>query len=164
MGILYEIRKMERGINMQAKDIMVRNVITVKRDQTVEDVIRLLMEHNVSGLPVVDDDNRVVGIVSEGDLIYRSKQLKLPSYFTILDGYIFLESPKTMEEQIKKMVGYRVEDIMTEKVITLEEEDSIEKAASLMTDRKVNRLPVVKDGKLVGIISRRDIIRSYANI
>lgn len=149
---------------MLAKDIMVRNVITVKRDQTVEDVIRLLMEHNVSGLPVVDDDNRVVGIVSEGDLIYRSKQLKLPSYFTILDGYIFLESPKTMEEQIKKMVGYRVEDIMTEKVITLEEEDSIEKAASLMTDRKVNRLPVVKDGKLVGIISRRDIIRSYANI
>lgn len=149
---------------MLAKDIMVKNVITVKRDQTVEDVIRLLMEHNISGLPVVDDENRIVGIVSEGDLIYRSKQLKLPSYFTILDGYIFLDNPKTMEEQIKKMVGYLVKDIMTEKVITLNEEDSIEKAASLMTDKKVNRLPVVKEGKLVGIISRRDIIKSYTNI
>ncbi len=148
---------------MKAKDIMVREVITVKRDQTVEDVIKLLMERNISGLPVVDDENHVVGIVTEGDLIYRSKELKLPSYFTILDGYIFLESPKGMEDQIRKMVGYRVEDIMTVKVITLDEDDSIEKAASIMTDKKVNRLPVLKDGKLVGIISRRDIIKSYAN-
>ncbi len=148
---------------MKAKDIMVREVITVKREQTVEEVIKLLMAHNISGLPVVDDENRVVGIVTEGDLIYRSKELKLPSYFTILDGYIFLESPKGMEDQIRKMVGYRVEDVMTVKVITLDEEDSIERAASIMTDKKVNRLPVLKDGKLVGIISRRDIIRSYAN-
>ncbi len=148
---------------MLAREIMTTDVITVKKDDTVEQVIKLLMEHNVSGLPVIDDEKHVVGIISEGDLIYRSKKLQIPSYFTILDSYIFLESTKSIQEQIRKMVGYRVEDVMTEKVIVADVEENIEEIATLMAAKKVNRVPIVENDKLVGIISRRDIIRAYAN-
>ncbi|KAB3533439.1 CBS domain-containing protein [Alkaliphilus serpentinus] len=147
---------------MLAKDIMTKEVIAVKKDDTVENVIKLLMDHNISGLPVIDEDQKVVGIVTEGDLIYRSKKLQIPSYFTILDSYIFLENPKTINEQLRKMVGYKVEDIMTVDVISVDEDEEVEEIATLMTNKKVNRVPVVKDGRLVGIVSRRDIIRAYS--
>lgn len=147
---------------MLAKEIMTVNVISVKKEDTVENVIKLLMDNNISGMPVIDEDNRVIGIVTEGDLIYRSKKLQIPSYFTILDSYIFLENPKTINEQLRKMVGYKVEDIMTEDVIMVDEDEEVEEIATIMTSKKINRVPVVKDGKLVGIVSRRDIIRAYA--
>lgn len=147
---------------MLAKEIMTKDVISVKSKDLVEDVIKILMEKNISGVPVVDDDNHVIGIVTEGDLIYRSKKLKIPTFFSILDGYVFLESTKTIEKQLKKMVGYRVEDVMTTDVITVDEEQTVEEVATLMTKEKINRVPVVADEQLVGIISRRDIIRSYS--
>ncbi len=147
---------------MLAKEIMTKDVISVKSKDLVEDVIKILMEKNISGVPVVDDENHVIGIVTEGDLIYRSKKLKIPTFFSILDGYVFLESTKTIEKQLKKMVGYRVEDVMTTDVITVDEEQTVEEVATLMTKEKINRVPVVADEQLVGIISRRDIIRSYS--
>lgn len=147
---------------MLAKEIMTKDVISVKSKDLVEDVIKILMEKNISGVPVVDDDNHVIGIVTEGDLIYRSKKLRIPTFFSILDGYVFLESTKTIEKQLKKMVGYRVEDVMTTDVITVDEEQTVEEVATLMTKEKINRVPVVADEQLVGIISRRDIIRSYS--
>lgn len=148
---------------MLAKDIMTREVITARKEDTVEDVIKLLLDHNVSGLPVVDEENRVVGIITEGDLIYRSKNLHLPAYFTLLDSYIFLENPKNLETQIRKMAGYKVEEVMTAEVIVVNEEETIETVATLMTEKKVNRIPVVKKDELVGVISRRDIIKAYAS-
>lgn len=151
------------GDEIRAMDIMTRDVITVKKDHTVNQVIEILMNKNISGVPVVNDEGEVIGIVTEGDLIYRSKKLEIPRYFTILDSYIFLDNTKKMEEQIRKMVGYRVEDIMTKDVIIVEEEDTLEDIATIMTKKNVNRVPVVKNGKLVGIVTRRDIIRAYAS-
>lgn len=148
---------------MLAKEIMTKEVTSVKSQDLVEDVIKILMEKNISGVPVVDDEERVIGIVTEGDLIYRSKKLRIPTFFSILDGYVFLESTKTIEKQLKKMVGYRVEDVMTTEVITVEDDQTVEEVATLMTKEKINRVPVIKDNRLVGIISRRDIIRSYSN-
>lgn len=147
---------------MLAKDIMTKDVISVKSQDLVEDVIKILMEKNISGVPVVDDEEHVIGIVTEGDLIYRSKKLRIPTFFSILDGYVFLESTKTIEKQLKKMVGYRVEDVMTTDVITVEDDQTVEEVATIMTKEKINRVPVIKDNRLVGIISRRDIIRSYS--
>lgn len=147
---------------MLAKEIMTKEVISVKSQDLVEDVIKILMEKNISGVPVVDDEERVIGIVTEGDLIYRSKKLRIPTFFSILDGYVFLESTKTIEKQLKKMVGYRVEDVMTTEVITVDDDQTVEEVATIMTKEKINRVPVIKDNRLVGIISRRDIIRSYS--
>ena len=148
---------------MLAKDIMTKNVISVKKEDLVENVIKILMDQNISGVPVVDEKGQVIGIVTEGDLIYRSKKLKIPTFFSILDGYVFLESTKTIEQQLKKMVGYRVEDVMTKDVITVEEDATVEDVATVMTKENINRVPVVKNKILVGIISRRDIIRSYSS-
>jgi len=147
---------------MLAKDIMTKEVITVKQDNTIEEVIKLVLEHNISGLPVVDEDNKVIGIITEGDLIYRSKKLHIPTFFTLLDSYIFLENPKNLEEQLKKMTGYKVKDVMTEDVIAVDHEETIEEIATIMSRKNINRIPVLKEGKLVGIVSRRDIIKAYA--
>lgn len=149
--------------DLRAKDIMTTDVVTVSPQQTVNEVIELLMEKNISGLPVVDESNGVMGIVTEGDLIYRSKKLEIPRYFTILDSYIFLDNTKKMEEQIRKMVGYRVADIMTSEVVTVDVEETVEEIATIMTRKQVNRVPVTQNGKLVGIVTRRDIIRAYAS-
>jgi len=147
---------------MKVNEIMTTEVITTRKDNTVEDVIKLLVDHNISGVPVVDDENYVVGIITEGDIIYRSKKLRIPSYFTILDSYIFLDNPNSVQEQMKKMVGYKVEDVMSDTVIVVKEDETVEEVATIITHKKVNRLPVVKDGKLVGIVSRRDIIKAYS--
>jgi CBS domain-containing protein len=147
---------------MVAKDIMVTEVITVKKADTVQYVTNLLMKNNVSGFPVVDEENRVIGMVTEADLIHRCKKLEIPLYFNLLDGYIFVEGTKKLEEQVKKMVAYQVADIMTEKPIVVDEDDDIEKIATIMTNQRVNRVPVVREGKLAGIVSRRDIIQAIS--
>ncbi|MCD5410771.1 MAG: CBS domain-containing protein [Clostridiales bacterium] len=147
---------------MLVKDIMTTNVISVKKEQKIENAVKILMDNNFSGMPVVDVENKVIGVITEGDLIYRSKKLRIPTFFTILDSYIFLESMKNLEKQIKKMVGYRVEDVMTVDVITVTEDTTVEEIATIMTRKKINRVPVVKEGVLVGVVSRRDIIKAYA--
>ncbi|MGV8146085.1 MAG: CBS domain-containing protein [Alkaliphilus sp.] len=147
---------------MLVKDIMTKHVFTVKKEEKIENAVKILMDNNFSGMPVVDDENKVIGVITEGDLIYRSKKLRIPTFFTILDSYIFLESMKNLEKQIKKMVGYRVEDVMTADVITVKEDTTIEEVATLMTRKKINRIPVVREGVLVGVVSRRDIIKAYA--
>lgn len=147
---------------MLAKDIMTKEVITVHGEDSIEKAIKLLLEHNVSGLPVIDENHKLKGIITEGDLIHRSKKLHIPTYFTILDSYIFLENPKTVEDQIKKMTAYKVEDMMTTKVISVDYEETIEEIATIMANKNINRVPVVKEEKLVGIVSRRDIIKVYA--
>lgn len=153
---------MKGGYQMLVKEIMNRDVITVTEENTVEDVIKLLLEHNISGVPVINEEKKVVGIVTEGDIIFRSKKLQIPTYFTILDSYIFLESTKNFKNDLKKMVAYKVTDVMTKKVFTVEQEASIEDIATLMTTKKINRIPIVDKGVLVGIVSRRDIIKAYA--
>lgn len=148
---------------MLAKDIMTKEVITVTKEDNVETVIKLILEHNISGLPVINEESHVIGIITEGDLIYRSKKLHVPSFFTLLDSYIFLENPKNLEGELKKITGYKVKDVMTEDVVTVSADDEIEKIATFMAKDNINRIPVVKDKKLVGIVSRRDIIKGYAN-
>lgn len=148
---------------MNAKDIMTPNVITVKKTDSVEHAIKLLLENNVTGLPVVDENNHVLGIITEGDVIYRGGEITPPRYLAIFDSYIFLDSPNKFEKQLKKMTGMFVEDVMTSPVIVIESNKVVDDAAKLMTKHKVNRLPVVENEILVGIISRRDIIKSYAS-
>ncbi|MTI71499.1 MAG: CBS domain-containing protein [Firmicutes bacterium] len=146
---------------MKAKDIMTRNVITVRADDTIENVTNLLLEHDISGVPVVDDEKKVIGIVSETDLIYKDKNIDIPAYFPFLGGYILLESMKKFEKQLKKMAGYKVKDIMSEKVITINESKEIREVVNTMLNNNINRIPVVNDDeKVVGIIARSDVLRN----
>lgn len=145
---------------MLAKDIMTTNVITVTPDTTVEAVAKLITEKGISGVPVVDGGGSLVGLVSEGDIISRLKNLHIPTYFQLLGGVIYFENPKKLEGDIKKMTAYLVKDLMTSEVFSVGMEAPVEEIATLMAVKKINRVPVVDQNKLVGIISRSDIVRT----
>lgn len=145
---------------MLVRDVMTTEVWTVTPSMTIQEVLELWEKHQVSGFPVIDGD-RVVGIVTEGDLIFRDRPLKPPAYLFLLDGLIQLDNREHVIEEIKKTVGARVRDVMTSPVVTISPDADIAEAASLMADRGFNRLPVVDaTGRLAGIISRADIVKT----
>jgi CBS domain-containing protein len=138
---------------------MTRDVITVTMDDNVEKCASLLIKHNLSGLPVLDDSGRLVGIVTEGDLIRRASRIKGPAVLEVLGGLIYLDSPKKFMDELKNSMGQKAGDVMTKKVVTIDPDQTIEEGATLLVEKKVKRLPVVdKKGELVGIVSRRDIM------
>lgn len=143
---------------MKAKDIMTTEVITVSPEQKVEEVARILADNNISGVPVVDGEGRLVGVVTENDLMVRARNLRIPFYVTLFDSIIFLENPRRFNEHLKKFTASRVEEIMTRQVLTVDEETPISEIAAVMTDKSINRVPVLRDGKLVGIVTRNDIV------
>ena len=156
-----EARK-KRGTDkvIKAKNIMTKNVITVSPETGITKVAKLLLDHSINGIPVVDREDRLVGIICQSDLIVQQKKFPLPSVFTILDGTIPLVSPRHFEKEIEKMAASTVDQAMTRNPITLSPESSIEEIATLMTDKKIHTLPVLDQGKLVGIVGKEDILAS----
>lgn len=147
--------------DLTAKEIMTKKVITIKKDSSIEDLSELLVNNKISGVPVLDEDGALVGIVSEGDIIVQNSDLHFPRYFKLLDAIIYLESLNKFKESLQKHLATKVEDIMTAKVKTVSEDTPINKIADIMLDSRVNRLPVMdKNNKLVGIITRADIVKS----
>lgn len=144
---------------MLVKDIMAKDVITVKSTDTVDTCASLLFNHNISGLPVMDDEGKLVGIVTEGDLIRRESRIQGPAVLEILGGLIYLDTPKKFMEELKRSMGQLVQDVMSKKLVTISPEASAEEAATLLVQNKIKRLPVIdKTGQLIGIVSRRDIL------
>jgi len=146
---------------LKAKDIMTKEVITVKPETTIEELARLLMKQQISGAPVVDDKGKIVGIVTENDLISKNSRLHIPTILRLFDAYIPLGTSK-MESDIRKMAASTVEDICTKEIITVDEEASVEYIATIMTEKRIHILPVVREGKLVGIIGKKDLIKGIA--
>lgn len=143
-----------------AQDIMTRAVITVTPATDITQATRILLENRINGLPVVDAEKRLVGIVCQSDMIAQQKRIPLPSLFTLLDGYITLTSAKQFEKEVQKIAATRVEQAMTPKPVTVGPETSIEEIASLMVEKNLHTLPVVDKGKLVGIIGKEDMLRT----
>ena len=145
----------------QVNDIMTTEVITVSTGDSVELCAKLMQENNISGLPVLNEAGRVSGIVTEGDLIRRASRVKAPGYLEILGGLIYLGSPKKFVEELQRAMSLEAGQLMSKNLVTVAPEDTVEKAATLMVDKKISRLPVLDEsGKMVGIISRRDIMGS----
>jgi CBS domain-containing protein len=147
---------------LKAKDIMTKEVITVKPETTLEELARLLMKQQISGAPVVDDNGKIIGIVTENDLISKNSRLHIPTILRLFDAYIPLGTSK-MESDIRKMAASTVEDICTKEIITVDEEASVEYIATIMTEKRIHILPVVREGKLVGIIGKKDLIKGIAS-
>ncbi|SDC23423.1 MULTISPECIES: CBS domain-containing protein [unclassified Candidatus Frackibacter] len=145
---------------MLAKDVMTKDVITVNEEATIKEVAKLLTKHKISGLPVVNDEQELVGVVTEQDLIVRDKKLHFPDYIYLLDSIIYLESFREFEEEFKKMIGTKVGDVMSEDVIAVDTETSTEEIATMMTENEINRVPVLEKDELVGIVSRNDLVSS----
>ncbi len=146
--------------NMKAKEIMNKDVITVSPEDTVTNLVKLMLDKSISGVPVVDEEQRILGIVSETDLIYPEKSLHLPAFIPILDSFVFIEGFRETEKEIRKMSAYKVEDVMTKDVITINEDQDIQDVVNLMIDKRINRIPVIdKDKKVIGIITRSNILK-----
>ncbi|NLI70262.1 MAG: CBS domain-containing protein [Firmicutes bacterium] len=146
---------------MLIREIMTEEVVTVHVDDSVEKCANLLLQHNISGLPVVDDHHKVVGMVTEGDLIRRAARIQAPGYLDILGGLIYLGDPKKFVNELKRAMSLKAGDLMTPGVISISPDDDTEVAATAMLKNNISRIPVI-DGnkKLVGIVSRRDIMLS----
>jgi CBS domain-containing protein len=142
-----------------AKDIMTADVITAKPATTVEELARILIEHKISGAPVVDDANRLVGIVTEHDLIKKNKRFHIPTMIRLFDAYFLLDSDK-VEDDIKKMVAITVDEICNKKVVSITEDTTLEEIATIMSEQNIHLLPVLNDGVVVGIVGKADVVRS----
>ncbi len=142
---------------IKAKDIMTSDVITIRSDATVEELARLLIEHRFSGVPVVNENGDLVGIVTEHDLISKNKRLHIPTVIRLFDAYIMLGSGK-MEDEMKKMAASTVEDICTKDVVSINEETTLEEIATIMSEKNIHLLPVLRDKAVVGIVGKVDIV------
>lgn len=147
---------------LTAKDIMTTSVITVRKDTSVNDLAEILWKNKISGAPVMDEDGRVVSVVTESDLIDQNKKVHIPTMISILDSVIFLESSKKTEKEIKKMAGNTVQDICANELVAVTEDTGLDEIATIMAEKKVHTLPVIRDNELVGVIGKSDIIRSMA--
>lgn len=145
---------------MLAKDIMTREVITVRPDTSIEEAAKLMVDNKVSGLPVVDEEGKIVGIVTEKDLMVKASEFKIPFYITLFDSIIFLENPIKFNNHIRKYFASQVKEVMTARVVTVDEETPVPEVARIMQTEKVNRVPVTQNGVITGIITRNDILKS----
>lgn len=143
------------------KEIMVKEVIAIQKDASVEELSSLLIENKISGVPVVDKDGKLVGIATEGDLIIKDSDLHFPRYFKLLDGIIYLDSLNKFKRNLKKYLGTKVGDVMTTDIKTVKEDTPVSEAANLMIRHNINRLPVMDEkDNMVGIVTRADIVKS----
>ena len=145
-------------MTLVVRDVMTRTVVAVPPSLPLKEVARLLVEHRISGLPVVDDHGTVLGVVSEADLLLKEQGPDAVRHRRF--AWLLGESAE-MQTLAKKLAAATAEEAMTTPAATIEASRSTTAAAELMVERGVNRLPVVEDGRLVGLVSRADLVRAF---
>jgi CBS domain-containing protein len=145
---------------LTVRDIMDADPVTVSPTDGVETVVRLLRTHELPGVPVVNEGGRCVGIVTEADLVLADEEgdLHLPHYIELFGGVVFLESTKKFEERLRKAIGFVAQDVMTPEPVTIHPDATVGEAAREIARNKHNRLPVVEHGRLVGVVTRIDVL------
>ncbi|MBW2708347.1 MAG: CBS domain-containing protein [Deltaproteobacteria bacterium] len=146
---------------LKASDIMTTEVITVKKETPLKELAEILYENHISGVPVVDDEGLLIGIICESDLIRKDKKLHIPTVVALFDAVFFLESQKNIEKEIQQITATTVEELFTRKVITVDAKTPIDEIATLMTQKKIYTIPVMDGERLVGIIGKGDVIRTF---
>ena len=147
---------------MLAREIMNKEVITVQEDSSIEEVARILTENNISGAPVVNKNGKIVGMVTEGDLLHQETKPRVPAFLSILGSFIYISGVERYREDFKKLAATITSEIMTTDLITVSGDAEIEDVADLMVEHNIKRVPVVEKDTVIGIISRADIIKTLA--
>jgi CBS-domain-containing membrane protein len=145
---------------LTVKDIMTRDVITVSTETEIIQAARLLLEKRINGVPVVDEAGKLVGILCQSDLVAQQKRIPIPSLFTLLDGFMPLGSIKRLDREVENIAAIKVAHAMTPDPVTVSPDTGIEDVAALMVDKNFHTLPVVEQGKLVGIVGKQDVLRT----
>ena len=145
---------------LKARDIMSKNVVCVSPETEITQAAKLLLERHLNGLPVLDQKGLLVGIICQSDLVFQQKKIPIPSVFTLLDGLIPLGSSHQIEIEVAKIAAFKVEQAMTHDPVFVGPEATIEDIATIMVRKKIHSLPVVENGRLVGIVGKEDILRT----
>lgn len=147
---------------LSVRDIMDADPVTVGPEDDVEAVVQTLRRHELPGVPVVNDGGRCIGIVTEADLVLRDEQgdLHLPHYIELFGGVVFLEPLRRFESRLKKAIALTARDLMTEDPITVEADATVKQAGRVIATRHHNRLPVIEHGRLVGVVTRVDVLEA----
>ncbi|GAX36094.1 signal transduction protein [Nodularia sp. NIES-3585] len=157
------IKDISKQMSKTVTDVMSRDPIVVRTETPLKEAIQILAEKRISGIPVVDDVGKLVGIISETDLMWQETGVTPPAYIMFLDSVIYLQNPATYERELHKALGQTVGEVMSKNPITISPEKTVKEAAQLMHDRSVHRLPVIDSAsQVVGILTRGDIIRAMA--
>src|SRR6266568_4486942 len=138
---------------LTAAEIMTREVVTVTRETSIRELAKIFAERGISSIPVVDEAGKLIGIVTETDLVEQDKSLHIPTVVSIFDWVIYLESDRKFEKELKKMTGQKVGDIFSEEVATVAPSTPVNQIADLLSSRKINAVPVVEDHRVVGIVA-----------
>jgi CBS domain-containing protein len=149
-------------VPLTVADIMDIDTPSVMPEDTVETVLAVMRDHELSGVPVVKAGGRCVGIITEADLIMTGENadLHLPHYFELFGGFVFLESLGHFEERLRKATAALARDLMTEDPVTIEAGATVAEAARTISRSKHNRLPVVEHGRLVGVVTRVNVLEA----
>lgn len=134
-------------MNKTVGEVMTPNPITVKPETPLKEAIALLVEHKISGMPVIKEGGELVGILSESDLMWQETGVEPPPYIMILDSIIYLQNPNRYDKEIHKALGQTVADVMSDKPITISSTKTIKEAAQLLHQKQIRRLPVVDSDK-----------------
>jgi CBS domain-containing protein len=145
---------------LTVREIMEVDVPAVYPEDPIEKVVQTMRQHELPGIPVINEGGRCVGIITDADLVMAGEEedLHLPHYIELFGGIVFLESTKKFEERLRKALGSMASDVMTEDPVTISPDANVAEAARVIARRKHNRLPVVEHGRLVGVVTRIDVL------
>ncbi|RDJ99771.1 CBS domain-containing protein [Paraburkholderia lacunae] len=146
---------------MRASDVMTSNVVSAKPDMTVSEVARMLVDKGISGAPVIDAAEHVIGMISEGDLLHREE---LGTDQRRRSWWLDLFSSSNDARDYIKTHALKVQDVMTTRVISVDEDTPLSEVANILETRRIKRVPVTKAGRLVGIVSRANLVQALASI
>ena len=141
---------------------METQVITVLPLTSIEDLAKVLIDNKISGVPVVDELDVLLGIVTEGDLLHKQTSPKTPAMNSFLGGLAYTKEFEQYNSDLKKLSACTAAEIMTETLAIVKEDTTVKEISTIMVDKKINRVPVVKDGILVGLVSRADVLKTLA--
>jgi CBS-domain-containing membrane protein len=145
---------------MKVKEIMTRDVVSIKPEESAKDALALLLKMQISGLPVIDESGKLVGMFTEKDILSHA----LPSYIENVGRFIYQENPKSVKRKFMELGNIKVSKLMRREVVTTTEDTALCEVAKIMLTKKARRLPVLdKSGKVVGIVARGDVLKAVAN-
>jgi CBS domain-containing protein len=148
--------------DLTVKDIMVRDVPVAEPETSIANLAKMMVEHGVPGVPVVNN-GRLIGIVTEGDLIQREARIDPPAVASILDAVLIADAGTPFEEELRHVLATRAEDLMSSPVISIRDIATPTELATLMMQRKINPIPVVDDNRqIVGLATRRRLVELIA--
>ncbi len=148
---------------MKVSQIMRQPIVSMREDDSLEDAARVMLEHNMRGLPVVDEHGKISGFLSVSDYLAQEKSLPFSRFEApqLFGKWVGRESIEKIYEEARATL---IKDVMTRKVITVTEDDTVERVVEIMVKRDINRIPVVRDGVPVGLVARFDLLRMMMHV